>query len=269
MDFDWAYSGNRTWTARRLVSYMESHDEERLVHRALENGAASGSYDAKELGTALERAKMTALFLFGIPGPKMMWQFGEWGDDRPRGTTAEERMGKKPMPEAWRHDPARKSLWQAYAGLLNFRLAHGEAFKGGTFTWKPAGAVRTWQLKHAGLNAFALGNFAVTADKLAFAQPGTWYDYFTREKFTVAGSVEVTLKPGEWHLWVDRPLFAEAAEVSAFPVPAVLNPERVTVANRRVGTPADRRMNLKMDLERGLYLLDARGNRLTLTGRRP
>lgn len=270
MDFDWAYSGNRTWTTRRLVSYMESHDEERLVHRAQLNGLSSGAYNAKDLGTALERAKLTALFLFGIPGPKMMWQFGEWGDDRAHGTTAEERMGRKPMPGAWRQDPARRKLWHAYAGLLHFRRDHAEAFKAGTFAWKPAGAVRTWDLKHGSVNAFAVGNFGVTADRISFAQAGTWYDYFSREKFTVSGAMEVPLKPGEWHLWVDRPVFAPEPEVSAFAVPPVLNPERVTVGVRpAVARARVRKPTLRRDPGAGLTVFDSRGNRKTLAGRRP
>jgi 1,4-alpha-glucan branching enzyme len=268
VDFDWAYSGNRGWPARRLVSYMESHDEERLVHQAEMNGLGNGSYDAKEPGTALERAKMAALFLFGIPGPKMMWQFGEWGDDRAVGATPEERMGKKPLPAEYRRDPARKKLWDAYAGLLRFRRLYPDAFRSGTFSWKPDGAVRTWRIAHAGLNAFAVGNFSVTPDKLAFDRPGTWYDYFTREKFTLSSSAEIALKPGEYHLWTDRPVFAEAVDVSAFPVPASLNPEKAAVSlARRPDAPALRKTAFRRDGGMGLTVIDARGGRWNLAGR--
>jgi glycosidase len=271
-DFDWAYSGNRGWADRRLVSYMESHDEERLMRQAEMNGLGNGTYDTKAPGTALERAKMTALFLFGIPGPKMMWQFGEWGDDRARGTTAEERMGKKPLPEEYRRDPARKKLWDAYAGLLHFRQRYPDAFRAGAFTWKPDGAVRTWRIAHAGLNAFAVGNFAVTSGKLAFDRPGTWYDYFTRETFTLSSPAEIALKPGEYHLWIDRPVFAEAADVSAFPVPASLNPEKAAVSlrgadARKPGATAPHKTAFRPDGGMGLTVIDARGGLWDLAGR--
>lgn len=241
-DFDWAYFRNRTWADSRLVTYMESHDEERVVARALENGLNSGGYDVRNLATALERAKLAALFLFGIPGPKMMWQFGEWGDGRAKGVTAEERMAKKPLPEDYRLDPARIRLWNAYSSLLHFRGQHQAAFKDGAFAWKPDGAVRNWKLSHASLNAFAVGNFSIAADKAVLnLAPGTWYSFFSRERFTLAGPVEIPLRPGEFHLFVDRPLFGNLAGITDFTVPKALNPEAVPVS---LGSEADVRNGL-------------------------
>lgn len=235
-DFDWAYYRNRTWADSRLVTYMESHDEERVVARALENGLNSGGYDVRNLATALERAKLAALFLFGIPGPKMMWQFGEWGDGRAKGVTAEERMRRKPLPEEYRRDPARIRLWNAYSSLLHFRGRHQAAFRDGAFSWKPDGAVRNWKLSHGSINAFAIGNFSVSADKAVLdLAPGTWYDFFSREKFTLAGPAEIPLRPGEFHLFVDRPLFGNQAGITDFTVPKALNPEAVPVS---LGAPA-------------------------------
>jgi hypothetical protein len=61
-----------------LVSYMESHDEERLVYKNLQFGNSSGSYNTKELNTALKRIEQCAGFFLAAPGPKMIWQFGSW-----------------------------------------------------------------------------------------------------------------------------------------------------------------------------------------------
>ncbi len=228
-NFNWAYYKSRGWTESHLITYMESHDEERVVARALMNGQANGNYDVKNLGTALERAKMTALFLFGIPGAKQLWQFGEWGDGRERGTTAAERMGKKPMPPEWRSDASRIRLFNTYANLLKFRGQYAPAFRAGTFTWKPDAAVRTWKLSHASLNAYAIGNFGVTEAKAVPGLTGVWYDFFSREKFTLAPGSEITLQPGEFHLFTDKIVFADKEKLTEFSVPKSLNPEAVAV----------------------------------------
>ena len=65
------------WNEANLVSYIESHDEERIVYDALTNGRN----EVKNLATILERSKAVAALFFAYPGPKMLWQFGEFGYD--------------------------------------------------------------------------------------------------------------------------------------------------------------------------------------------
>ena len=80
-DFSWISYKNRGWSDPHLVGYMESHDEERLMFRNLAYGNSGGSYNIKSLNTALERMELAGAFFFTIPGPKMIWQFGELGYD--------------------------------------------------------------------------------------------------------------------------------------------------------------------------------------------
>ncbi|MDB5102401.1 MAG: hypothetical protein JWP91_90 [Fibrobacteres bacterium] len=228
-NFAWACYKNRGWADNRLVTYMESHDEERIVSRAIQNGANSGSYDIRNMNVALERAKMAALFLFGIPGAKQMWQFGEWGDSRIKGVTPDERMGRKALPAEYPADPSRIKVWNAYSSLLHFRQQYGAAFKEGVFTWKPDGAVRNWKVAHGSLNAYAVGNFGVAPATASFNMPGTWYDFFSREKFSLNGTVEVQLQPGEYHLFTDKPVFANTEKLTGFAVPKAWKPESVPV----------------------------------------
>ncbi|MDX2429703.1 MAG: alpha-amylase family glycosyl hydrolase, partial [Bacteroides sp.] len=72
---------SRGWDDPHLVGYMESHDEERLMYKNLEHGNASGAYNIKDLNTALARMELAGAFFFTVPGPKMIWQFGELGYD--------------------------------------------------------------------------------------------------------------------------------------------------------------------------------------------
>ena len=102
-DFSTVYHSNRNWTVPHLIGYMESHDEERLMYRNLQTGRSAGSYNVKTLTTALDRMKAASLMLFTIPGPKMLWQFGELGYDQsinrcPDGTINEGcRVSPKPV----------------------------------------------------------------------------------------------------------------------------------------------------------------------------
>ena len=65
-----------------LVSYMESHDEERMMYKNLQFGnTANASHNVRDLNMALKRIEMCAGFFLTAPGPKMIWQFGELGYD--------------------------------------------------------------------------------------------------------------------------------------------------------------------------------------------
>src|SRR5437762_12483696 len=69
------------FTKPNLVSYQESHDEERLMYKNEKYGASSGSYNVQDVATGLSRNAMAAAFWAMQPGPKMLWEFGELGYD--------------------------------------------------------------------------------------------------------------------------------------------------------------------------------------------
>jgi hypothetical protein len=72
----------RGWNQPHLIGYQESHDEERLMYKNLTFGnSANGSHNAKDLNVALRRDGMATAFWAMMPGPKMIWQFGELGYD--------------------------------------------------------------------------------------------------------------------------------------------------------------------------------------------
>ena len=76
-----------TWTPNwaggvpvsNAVTYMESHDEQWLMYRTRRYGNASGAYNTRDLFTALDRQRLAAVFFLTVPGPRMLWQFGEVG----------------------------------------------------------------------------------------------------------------------------------------------------------------------------------------------
>ena len=61
-----------------MVGFMESHDEERMGYKQTQWG--NGVLQA-DLPTRIRQLAANAAFFFTVPGPKMIWQFGELGYD--------------------------------------------------------------------------------------------------------------------------------------------------------------------------------------------
>ena len=118
---------NRGWNDPNLVGYMESHDEERQVKIALDNGFS--------LDEVLQRMKLAHTFLFMVPGPKMIWQFGELGYDVSINQNG--RTGQKPTPWdaseglPYYINPDRTRLKDVVSHLTSLRLS--EAYNNADF----------------------------------------------------------------------------------------------------------------------------------------
>ena len=206
-DFSWGYYGTRGWTKPRLVTYMESHDEERLMYKNLQWGNASGGYRVNNLNTALNRIKLAAAFFLTLPGPKMIWQFGELGYDI--SINDPDRLGEKPIRWDYFDDTERQKLYKTYAALLQLRQDWEVFCSGQTAVdlWlnSPSGLKRIG-LSHPSMKAIIIGNFGVTAQEIdpAFQHTGTWYDFFTGDSITVENvQAAISLGAGEFHIYTD------------------------------------------------------------------
>ncbi|HET6568097.1 MAG TPA: alpha-amylase family glycosyl hydrolase, partial [Rhodothermales bacterium] len=211
-----------------VVTYMDSHDEQWLMYRNLAYGNGSGSYQVKELATALERQKVAGAFFFTVPGPRMIWQFGELGygggtgeclrndgaDECPSGTPG--RVGAKPIRWEYRTDPLREKLYKTWAALLKLRNENALFTSPSTQVVLRVGqgqADRWIKLSNLSLpestvrNAVIVGNFGVVQQSVApgFPEAGTWYDYFTGDPVDVTEpDTSLALLPGEFHIYTDQ-----------------------------------------------------------------
>ena len=213
-NFEWASYKNRGWEEPRNVVYMESHDEERLMFKALEYGNSSGDYSVKDLPTALDRMSMNAAFFFTIPGPKMIWQFGELGYDYSIDFNG--RVGNKPIRWDYFQDEDRKDLYEDYSKIIELRNSE-PIFDTDNFTIDADAAtgIKTIHLNFsaAGDDEIAkiliVGNFGVTSKDadVEFQSTGAWFDLFNnnRKKEITSTSTTLNLAPGEWHIFADKP----------------------------------------------------------------
>jgi 1,4-alpha-glucan branching enzyme len=208
-DLTWGAYTSRGWSKPNLVTYMESHDEERLMTRCITLGVVNGSYSIKDTATALKRAALTATFLFTIPGPKMIWQFGEMGYDYsinyPSGTSAS-RLDQKPPRWDYLSQSGRNELFEDYAALLKLR-ENNPLFRTTNFTLDVAGAVKKIKLTYDNKSAVVLGNFDVVSQNVVpeFYNTGTWYDYLSGDSLVVTNvNTPITFKPGEYRLYLSE-----------------------------------------------------------------
>ncbi len=207
-DLSWAYYGTRGWSRANLVTYMESHDEERQMYKNLQYGNGSGVYQVKDLPTALNRIKLAAPFFFTIPGPKMIWQFGEVGYDF--SIDYNSRLGEKPIVWDYPHHPNRENLYKIFQALIKLRREQEVFFSDQTSLIMDVDKeVKSITLTHQGMCAAVLGNFDVVAQTatLQFPHSGRWYEYFRGEQMDVPdGAHTFYLRPGELRLYTDREL---------------------------------------------------------------
>lgn len=256
-DIGGVYYKSRTWTVPHLVGYMESHDEERMMFKNLTYGNIAGSYNVKSESTALTRMLGAGLTFYTIPGPKMIWQFGELGYDKSINTCSDGsinppgaeggdgdcRLSNKPLPWENQNDYYRDRLYDHTADLLRLRneydvFTSGDAtiaggstlikqitLKNNPYTTTPANASE--------MNVQVVVNFELTAQsvEVSFPHTGTWYDYYDygTEVSVTASTLTMELAPGEYKLFTDVEIInpvvvtgltgKEVAAISVYPNP--------------------------------------------------
>lgn len=213
-NLSWADYGNRGWSVPHAVVYMESHDEERLMYKNLEFGNSAGSYSVKDFNTALGRQELVSAFFYTIPGPKMLWQFGELGYDfsinycEGGGVSENCRLDRKPVRWDYFQDQDRRRLFEITRGLIHFKTDY-PVTNTRDYSLDVTGSNKRIHLNHAEFNTVVLGNFGVTSSSITpdFQSTGMWYDYTTGDSLMVTNtSTPIMLEAGEYRLYTSKPL---------------------------------------------------------------
>lgn len=180
------------------IGYMESHDEERVNYKVKKYGNG----DLKDNNAnRLKSLSTNAAFFFTVPGPKMVWQFGEMAYD----VSIEEggRTGKKPIH--WEYADSNKALVDNYSKLINLRTAYPSLFaSSATLDWNVKLADwetgRTLTLSSVdGKKLQVFGNF--TTHAVSYTIPaGTWYDYMGNGA-AVQGGQTISVPAHEFRLY--------------------------------------------------------------------
>ncbi|MGZ8509655.1 MAG: alpha-amylase family glycosyl hydrolase [Chitinophagaceae bacterium] len=208
-------SNERGFTNPYLVGYMESHDEERLMYKNITYGNSSGAYNIKDETIALRRMEAASSLFLTIPGPKMIWQFGERGYDKSIFACTDNTIPPTDICKLSRKEPRwqymqaenRKRLFEVNAALIKLRKTQPALFNSTSFEYNLVNAIKYFKISEPGLSALIVANFDVVSSiaSVGFQHAGTWYDYLTGETVTATGSVQsLSLQPGEYHLYLNK-----------------------------------------------------------------
>ena len=209
-------SSHRGFSQRNLIGYMESHDEQWLMFKNIAFGNSSADYNIRDLPTALDRMKLAGAFFFTLPGPKMLWQFGELGygygdygeqclnDASYCPSFAPGRTAVKPIRWDYRDDAERYALYETWANIIALRKASLAFTSPESFTHQLQTSTKIIRLSHGEEKVVIVGNFGVNTvfGTINFPEDGQWFDYLNKTVQQVnEGSLELDLAPGAFHIF--------------------------------------------------------------------
>ncbi|WP_158728456.1 MULTISPECIES: alpha-amylase family glycosyl hydrolase [unclassified Flavobacterium] len=245
-------ASSRGFTAHRLMGYAESHDEERLMYNNIQSGNnSSTAHDVKNLNVALSRMSALGAVSLLVPGPKMIWQFGELGWEKSifscnngvvntpsDGTSGDCKLDTKPQPQwtgNWLGDTNRSKIYDDWAKMITMKTMEpvfsGTASIANTSSLYPNikitnSALASSQLK----DVLILANFNVTAQTVpsGFAYTGTWYNLMDNSEIVISSTSQpISLQPGEFKIYGNKTASLAIADYEKSPT-IVLYPNPVS-----------------------------------------
>ncbi|MEZ4839681.1 alpha-amylase family glycosyl hydrolase [Flavobacterium sp.] len=222
---------SRGFAGKRLIGYPESHDKDRMMYEAITYGSNSGSAPVNgNLTNALSRMGAIGATSILVPGPKMIWHFGELGNNQSiytcsNGTVNDEgstppgdcKLDTKPQwqwTENWLSDSRRNAIYDAWSRMIKLKI--NEPVFNGEYSISPNGSnlrqriyvydnsLPTSQLK----NVVILANFSTSNENITpdFPYTGTWYNLMNDTSFSVTNTTTaINLQPGEFRVYGNQP----------------------------------------------------------------
>jgi glycosidase len=222
-------SQSRGFTANRLMGYAESHDEERLMYKNIQFGnTANPAHNVKTLSVALSRMSAIGAVTLLIPGPKMIWHFGELGWDTSIYTCTDGtvnnnsstiagdcKLSTKPQPQwanNWLADNARNKIYYDWARMIALKTTEpvfsGTATVPSATTLTPNIKITNSALAGSALkDVLIIANFDVTAKNVAtgFQYTGSWYNLMDNSPYNVTDiNATISLQPGEFRIYGNK-----------------------------------------------------------------
>lgn len=222
---------SRGFNEPRLMGYPESHDEERLMYKNLAFGNTSNSsHNIQNLNVALSRMSALAAVSVMVPGPKMIWHFGDLGMENsiftcsngtvnlPGGTDGDCKLDTKPQPQwvnNWLSDAIRSEIYNDWSKLHKLKIDEpvfeGDyAITSGDFT--PRIDVFDNSIPDSALkNVIILANFDVVSRTVNTNFPSgvttTWYDLMDPTGNTTVSNATSTISipAGQFRILGNRP----------------------------------------------------------------
>ena len=216
----------------RFVGYAESHDEERVVYKALtEAGQTQGN-----LFKVHQRLGAMAAVHLLVPGPKMIWHFGDLGWDKSLWTcnngvvsysNPDCKLDTKPQPqwvENWLADANRSAVYNNFSKLINLKRTE-DVFENGDFAWNlsqtgsPRLDIWTSTSPTAVLSyVFVRTNFSDNTLNTGAGFPflGTWYNMMDNSIINVTDTnMNIAIETGGFRVYGNKPSVLNNTDFSA------------------------------------------------------
>ncbi|RCT53906.1 alpha-amylase family glycosyl hydrolase [Winogradskyella sp. KYW1333] len=239
------HESRSTFNGPRVVGYPESHDEERLMYKNLAFGNTSnGSHNVQDLNTALSRMSALGAVSVMVPGPKMIWHFGERGMENSiftcnNGTTnfpgddgdgiGDCKLDTKPQPQwtnNWLSDAIRGQIYDDWSRLhalkINMPVFEGNyTINSGSFTPRIDifdTSIPTSELR----NVIILANFDLTSQNISTSFPGgvtsTWYDLMDNTGSTTVdnSTTSISIPAGQFRILGNQPVASLSIDDESF-----------------------------------------------------
>ncbi|KFF16260.1 alpha-amylase family glycosyl hydrolase [Flavobacterium hydatis] len=222
-------SASRGFSANRLIGYAESHDEERLMYKNIQYGNSNNAaHDVKNLNVALSRMSAIGAVSLLIPGPKMIWHFGDLGWESSifacnNGTVNDDsgaipgdcKLDTKQQPQwtgNWLGNSSRSQIYNDWAKMITMKTVE-PVFSGAVTVSNTNSLVPNIKITNAALastqlkDVLILANFDVTTQSVAtgFPYAGVWYNLMDNTTINVTDvAATIAIPAGEFRIYGNK-----------------------------------------------------------------
>lgn len=216
-----------------FIGYAESHDEERVMYKALNETGQTNS----NLNRALKRMSIMGSVHLLVPGPKMIYHFGDLGYENSifmcsngtvnspfDSTPGDCKLDTKQQPQwtgNWLGNVNRRKVYDDWAKMISLKKVEN-VFENGQHAWNQSATGRprldiwTSTTQTANLSYVIVLTNATNAAYNApagFPYTGTWYNLMTNESFEVTNiNMTIPIEIDGYRIYGNKPALLDKNE---------------------------------------------------------
>lgn len=239
---------SRGFTGKRLLGYPESHDKDRVMYEAITYGNTSGTMPVRNnLTNALNRMGAIGATSILVPGPKMIWHFGELGNNQSiytcfDGSVNDEsatiagdcKLDKKQQvqwTQNWLSDPTRAAILSDWSKLIKLKTTEPVFIGDHTISTDGSNFKQRIYINNDNLTTAQLKNVVVLANfdtnnatinpnfpTTGYTYPMTWYDLMDNNNPVAISSptAVMTINAGKFRVFGNQPSTLSSEDFNAF-----------------------------------------------------
>lgn len=220
-----------------------------MYNAKIAGNSTNASHNVKTLNIALTRMSAIGAVSLLIPGPKMIWHFGELGwdssiftcnnstlNDDSTTIAGDCKLHTKPQPQwtgNWLENAARRQVYNDWSKMITMKITE-TVFLGTVSMANTSSLYPNIKITNANLAATQLrdvliiANFNLTAQNVAsgFSYPGTWYNLMDNTTINVTDlNAVISIPAGEYRIYGNKQAnlaisdFEKGNAVSLYPNP--------------------------------------------------